>query len=1014
MSPTTNSRTRYPLFIAATAGLLILGCGKEHKTARPPHPPEEALATIQVAEGFRVELVAAEPLVADPVAMEIDEAGRVYVVEMHGYPLDKGGSGKIKLLTDTDGDGKMDKSTVFAEGLTLPNGIMRWKNGVIVTDAPDVLYLEDQDHDGRADVRKVLLTGFALSNPQHNLNTPLYGLDNWIYLAHEPAVTANVYPKEFGDAGKAIVFPGVAGAPSLPVNAAGRNVRFRPDAHELEILSGASQFGQTFDTWGHHFGVSNARHLFQEVLAARYALRNPDLLLSRSTQSLPDHGDAAEVFPITQNPQHQLLTDVGVITSACAVTSYLGGAFPEGFEEAVFVGEPVHNIVHVDKLSPKGASFTASRLYRDREFLASTDSWFRPVNFYVGPDGALYVMDYYRQIIEHPEWMSEEVNASGALYNGTDKGRIYRVVPTKFAPAANQSSLAGATAPELVKALAHQNSWWRRTAQRLLVDKKEPATVGPLTQLVRESKFAPARLHALWTLEGMGKLDTSLIVMALRDPAAGVRENAVKLAELHLEQHPALADHLLPLGGDPDAKVRYQVLCTLGEVPGAAADQARRQILFQDVEDEWVHLAALSAPAVDPVAVYRQALDRLGNQESEGGRHLLRQVCAMIGERDKTREISSLIRSATAPAASEGSAWWQAASLEGLAAGMRGHSYPKNSLLPEREMLVGGFQANPPAVRQASLRVLQRLGVPEGPVTRRAMQSALSTALDKGAEAQLRADAIGLLALEKGPHYTAQLQTLVAPAEPALVQRVAVQTLAGAEGPEIGSFFLSKWNTLTPEIRDHCVNAFMSDPARMRQLLGGIERGIVQPSTIGWPRSVALMNDENPSIRAYARRLLEEKPGVREAVVEQYQAALTLTGNAAHGKVVYKQVCAACHQVGGTGGKAFGPDLASLKNRKPEAILRDILMPNRSIADGYEWWEVKEKNGKVSAGIIGRETAGTITLHNLAGPEITIPRTEIGSLQSSNVSVMPSGLEKQIDERQMADLLAFLKAARIE
>jgi putative membrane-bound dehydrogenase-like protein len=450
--------------------------------------------------------------------MEIDEAGRVYVVEMHGYPLDKGGSGKIKLLTDTDGDGKMDKSTPFAEGLTLPNGIMRWKNGVIVTDAPDVLYLEDRDNDGRADVRKVLLTGFALSNPQHNLNTPLYGLDNWIYLAHEPAVTANVYRKEFGDEGKAVGFPGVPGAPSLPVNAAGRNVRFRPDTHELEILSGASQFGQTFDTWGHHFGVSNARHLFQEVLPARYALRNPDLLLSKSTQSLPDHGDAAEVFPITQNPQHQLLTDVGVITSACAVTSYLGGAFPEGFEETVFVAEPVHNLVHADTLTPKGASFAAARRYRDREFLASTDSWFRPVNFYVGPDGALYVLDYYRQIVEHPEWMSEEVNASGALYNGTDKGRIYRVVPTNFRPAAGKPSLAGAPAAELVRALAHPNLWWRRTAQRLLVDGKAPAAVGPLAQLVRESPFAPARLHALWTLEGMGKLDTALIVRALRDP----------------------------------------------------------------------------------------------------------------------------------------------------------------------------------------------------------------------------------------------------------------------------------------------------------------------------------------------------------------------------------------------------------------------------------------------------------------------------------------------------------------
>jgi putative membrane-bound dehydrogenase-like protein len=200
-------RILFHLCIVAINSLLLSGCGNEkNESLTSPYAPEDALATIEVAEGFRVELVAAEPLISDPVAMEIDEAGRIYVVEMHGYPLDKGGSGKIKLLSDTDGDGKMDKSTVFAEGLTLPNGIMRWKKGVIVTDAPDVLYLEDQNNDGVSDSKQVLLTGFALSNPQHNLNSPVYGLDNWIYLAHEPSVTAKVFQKEFGDQGQEIVF----------------------------------------------------------------------------------------------------------------------------------------------------------------------------------------------------------------------------------------------------------------------------------------------------------------------------------------------------------------------------------------------------------------------------------------------------------------------------------------------------------------------------------------------------------------------------------------------------------------------------------------------------------------------------------------------------------------------------------------------------------------------------------------------------------------------------------------
>ena len=281
-----------------------------------------------------------------------------------------------------------------------------------------------------------LLTGFALSNPQHNLNSPLLGLDNWIYLAHEGAVSTETYQREFGDPGQEIYFPDHPNAPRLSKNANGRAVRFRPDNQQLELLSSHTQFGHTFDRWGHYLLVGNANHIYQEIIAESYLKRNPNLLLSNSTQSISDHGSAAEVFPITQNPQHQLLTDVGVITSACGLTAYLGGAFPPPYDEGVtFVAEPVSNLVHVDKLKPEGIMFTASRVKPHQEFLASTDAKFRPVNLYTGPDGALYVVDYYRQIIEHPEWMGEEVIASGELYNDADKGRIYRISAKEAKPA---------------------------------------------------------------------------------------------------------------------------------------------------------------------------------------------------------------------------------------------------------------------------------------------------------------------------------------------------------------------------------------------------------------------------------------------------------------------------------------------------------------------------------------------------------------------------------------------------
>lgn len=245
----TDRAVRFSLFLlfCALCSLPVFSADP----ARTALPPEEALRSFELAPGFRIDLFAAEPLVTDPVAMDIDEDGRVYVVEMHGYPLEKSRTGTVKLLIDQDGDGLPDRATVFAKDLRFPNGVMRWKKGILVTDVPDLIYFEDTDGDGVADRREVVLTGFAQSNPQHIMNGPLYGLDNWIYLGNEPAVTPRIYVEEFGDAGSEIRFPHHPNAEQLPVNANGRRVRLRPDEGRVEALSSATQFGQSIDPWGH-------------------------------------------------------------------------------------------------------------------------------------------------------------------------------------------------------------------------------------------------------------------------------------------------------------------------------------------------------------------------------------------------------------------------------------------------------------------------------------------------------------------------------------------------------------------------------------------------------------------------------------------------------------------------------------------------------------------------------------------------------------------------------------------
>ncbi|HXI44554.1 MAG TPA: PVC-type heme-binding CxxCH protein, partial [Bryobacteraceae bacterium] len=355
--------------------LALTACRK----SGPPYSVADALKTFKVESGFHVEKFLAEPDVESPVAMDVDENGRVYVVEDRGYPLSTDNPlGRVKMIEDTNGDGIPDHVTIFADKLVMPTGVMRWKKGILVTDAPNVWYFEDTNGDGVADVRKLVLTGFAVTNPQHTVNNPVYGLDNWIYIAHEGPATAIIYKKQFGDRGSDIRFPERPDLPGLTEH--NRNVRMRPDTYQLEALSGSSQYGHAFDDWGHHFTTNNSDHARHEVIAARYLERNPDLPVFSAMQQIPDHGAAAKVYPITLHPRFELLTEVGQFTSACGITCYHG---------SLFVAEPVHNLAHQDLLSDAGGTFIAKRAHPDVEFLASTDAWFRPVNFYVGPDGAL-------------------------------------------------------------------------------------------------------------------------------------------------------------------------------------------------------------------------------------------------------------------------------------------------------------------------------------------------------------------------------------------------------------------------------------------------------------------------------------------------------------------------------------------------------------------------------------------------------------------------------------------------
>jgi putative membrane-bound dehydrogenase-like protein len=398
----------------------------------PPLSPEQSLAAIQVRPGFEVEIVAAEPLVEAPIAFDWGADGKLWVVEMRDYPmgLDNKGQpgGRIKFLEDLDGDGRYDKATLFLDGVPYPSGVMPWRKGVLVSAAPDIFYAEDSDGDGKADVRKVLFTGFTEGNQQHRINGFDPGRDGWIYCAN-------------GDSGgkiKSLLKPELSA-----VSISGRDFRFRPDTGECEAIEGQTQYGRRRDDWGNWFGNANYAWLWHYYISERDLARNPHLAVKSARQPLADYPEATRLYPVSRtrqrfNDKHHF----NHVTSACSPTPYRDELFGPDFATSVFISDPVHNLVHREVLETDGVSFRSHRAAGETnsEFLASSDNWFRPTMLKTGPDGALYVADMYRLVIEHPEWIPSS-SSRARCSRGCGMGRIYRIFPPTNRRAKSRASI---------------------------------------------------------------------------------------------------------------------------------------------------------------------------------------------------------------------------------------------------------------------------------------------------------------------------------------------------------------------------------------------------------------------------------------------------------------------------------------------------------------------------------------------------------------------------------------------
>jgi len=484
---------------------LLLAAPAAFAATPSPLSPDDALKSFEFAEDVKVELFAAEPLVASPCAVAFDSKGRMFVAENRGYPrLDTPPQGVVALIEDTNGDGRMDKRHVFADGLSYPNGVMPWKDGLIVTSSPDVLFMRDTNGDGVADEKRVLFTGFdTVKSTQLRVNAPRVGADGWIYLAA-------------GLSGGTVKTPEHPDRPELKMTG---DVRFHPETLVIENIDGKSQFGQSFDDYGRRFICMNRLPVQHVVLSSKWLGRNPNFAFSDTVQDCNERlvktmmkggGMGVQLFPISSNIT-TADSHFGSFSAACGVFVWRGGALPERYDGTVFSCDPTGNLVHVDRLNPNGATFSAVPLLKGKEFLASRDDWFRPVFVDRGPDGALYLCDMYRKVIEHPDYLPEEVRKHADFESGRNMGRIWRIsakTPREVKPLPEfkdefKPILAAANDPAAMARLAdNDNARVRFCTALVLGDSKESFAVGALAQIAKRDasdKWARAAI-----LSGIG------------------------------------------------------------------------------------------------------------------------------------------------------------------------------------------------------------------------------------------------------------------------------------------------------------------------------------------------------------------------------------------------------------------------------------------------------------------------------------------------------------------------------
>ena len=1008
---TRRSPIVWPLFLTAFACCCqFWPAFADEQAMRPNSPlsPAKTLKHFVIHPDLKVEIAAAEPEIVDPVAVRFDEHLRMWVVEMRDYPNGPSAgaspTSRIKVLEDVDHDGYYETATIFADNLLFATGIQPWKGGVFVTMAGRVAYMKDTDGNGRADLNETWFTGFAEDNPQLRANHPTLAIDNYIYIAN-------------GLRGGMI--QDVRHPSSPPISVSGRDFRFNPLTGHHEAVSGNGQFGMTFDDYGNRFICSNRNPLMQVILEDRFLARNPRVAIPATIHDVAAAGSTSRIFPLSRAWTTSNL-HAGQFTAACGVTIYRGDALPETFYGNGFTCDPTGNLVHRESLQPAGMTFQSTAGRKGIEFLASVDEWFRPVNLETGPDGALYVVDMYRAVIEHPQWVPDELKNRPDERFGENHGRIYRIVSNKTQPQPTASPIATRPVVGMAEELESANIWQRETSHRLLLQRAQDLhSVQALQSLLANSPSPQARTHALWLLN------------AFQQPAKQKQLQNGKPNEDNTQRASWLRELKQILQVDPpehpeDALLQFHLLTVLSNTLQAAPEKTRSEYRkdvasFLNSKNGQVRgrailsLAPLHTSEV-PAAVnatLREINDHWtmhallissGESAAEIIIHLVEKLLEAPNHFDS--QSSPLAGVLTELAAQAGSTKQALPKPHAAAALMRLAEQTDIHLKQTGFLALRGFFGTLLA-GQPFATFHTKLSKPDQQRTTTILNSAKALASDSKVTSSLRVAALELLQITLADK---ALLTQLAISEPSQSVRLAALSSLGQEfSSEAWQKLLDGFPRESPMMRRAILNGILRQPKHTSKLLTYLRKGQIRAFELDRTQVDRLLKHPDPSIQEHASEIFTAAiPADRQKVLQDYGRVLEMDSNPQRGQTLFVKNCASCHRIGNLG-TDVAPDISDSRTKLPQQLLTDILQPNRAIDNNYISYTVVTEDGRILTGILTSESSTSITLKQPEGKLETLLRTEIEELRSNGVSLMPVGLEKNLSHQGMADVISFIK-----